>query len=166
MKKILIMLCAPMLSMLSIFAVGCGEKDYEGEQVGMSNPIHIVDDSEALKAQLGYTVVAPAEAEEAAYSYIEGEGIGQVSFKKGGISYMYRVKSAEAAEDISGVYASWTETVDAEYEGLALTLKHVENAEGIVYWYDAEAGVTYCVSVDGGASREALIAAAALVTGR
>ena len=166
MKKILIMLCAPMLSMLSIFAVGCGEMDYEGEQVGRSNPIHIVDDSEALKAQLGYTVVAPAEAEEAAYSYIEGEGIGQVSFKKGGISYMYRVKSAEAAEDISGVYASWTETVDAEYEGLALTLKYVENAEGIVYWYDAEAGVTYCVSVDGGASREALIAAAALVTGR
>ena len=106
MKKILIMLCAPMLSMLSIFAVGCGEMDYEGEQVGMSNPIHIVDDSEALKAQLGYTVVAPAEAEEAAYSYIEGEGIGQVSFKKGGISYLYRVKSAEAAEDISGVYAS------------------------------------------------------------
>lgn len=166
MKKILIMLCAPILSMLSIFAAGCGEKNYEGEQVGMSNPIHIVDDSEALKAQLGYAVAAPAEAEEAAYSYIEGEGIGQVSFKKGGISYMYRVKSAEAAEDISGVYASWTETVDAEYEGLALTLKYVENAEGIVYWYDAEAGVTYCVSVDGGASREALIAAAALVTGR
>ncbi|MDO4982451.1 MAG: hypothetical protein Q4E35_02720 [Eubacteriales bacterium] len=159
MKKFITMLTLLML----IFALcGCGAKiKDEAKPIGMPNPMTEVTAQELLDKQ-GFTFELPEGAEDVHYFTIDGEQvISQMTFVLDGKKVCCRIMPDGIPEnrevkDISGMYYDWkvTENGKVFYNDAVFRLN--EGEQGWVGWYDYVPGLLYNVSMDSGASVEAL----------
>ena len=117
------------------------------DQPGMiANPMH--ESSAAEFQRLGYSIPLPESASGTSYYLIDtGESdkqMAEVNFEQGGQSYYCRALKAEQPQDISGIYADWTESLDWSGEDVSVQLRKSEDAAW-VGWYAPEAETQWCV---------------------
>ena len=125
----------------------------------IANPMH--ESSAAEFQQLGYSIPLP-ESASGTSSYLIDTGasdkqMAEVNFEQGGQSYYCRALKAEQPQDISGIYADWTESLDWSGEDVSVQLRKSEDAAW-VGWYAPEAEVQWCVA--GGSDAQVLLDAA------
>ncbi|MGM9662751.1 MAG: hypothetical protein ACI3WR_06630 [Oscillospiraceae bacterium] len=116
------------------------------------NPVQ--ESTAADLQQLGYSLPLPEDAKNAVYSLIDSGGdkqVAEVSFERDGREYYCRAMAAEQAEDISGLYAEWTESLDWTVGTLELQLRQADDSTAYVGWYAPEDGMQWCVGGDGDA---------------
>lgn len=122
----------------------------------MANPMH--ESSAAEFQQLGYSIPLPDSASDTSYYLVDtGESdkqMAEVNFEQGGQAYYCRALKAEQPQDISGIFADWTESLDWSGEDVSVQLRKSENAAW-VGWYAPEAEVQWCVA--GGSDAQVLL---------
>lgn len=132
------------------------------EAANAVNPLRTVTE-EQLFAELGIRFDLPADAEEARYTIISGEGqpLGQAVFQLAGVECCCRVQLADIPEktlpDISGMYYSWERTASAMVGYNDAALSWIEGQQGVIRWYDFAPGLLYSVSVSSGATKDGLV---------
>ena len=169
MKRILAVLLAGTLS-LSLCACGSKEtvqnleppadpKPAAEAPAGISNPVH-PGSAEDVAAATGITMTAPDGAEDVSYASIDGTpALAQMKFTWNGADYCCRVRPGAEAQDISGMYFSWSCNDAAKVGGCSAELHWNEGAEGIITWFDAAHELNYSLSMDTGAGYEPLFSA-------
>ncbi|MGM9606242.1 MAG: hypothetical protein ACI3XJ_01915 [Oscillospiraceae bacterium] len=113
------------------------------------NPMH--EATAAQVAQLGYAIPLPADAQSVSYFLIDqgtdgAAPMAEVSFEQSGTSYTCRALKTAQAEDISGIYADWKQSLDWSAGTLDLQLRQAEDGTAWVGWYSAEEGTQWCLS--------------------
>ena len=125
----------------------------------IANPMH--ESSAAEFQQLGYSIPLPDSASGTSYYLIDtgasDKQMAEVNFEQGGQTYYCRALKAEQPQDISGIYADWTESLDWSGEDVSVQLRKSEDAAW-VGWYAPEAEVQWCVA--GGSDAQVLLDAA------
>ena len=136
-----------------------GESDTE-----VVNPIHETD-AAGVAERLGATMTAPEGAENVSYRLIDGEQpIGEMTFTLEGRDYAYRMApSAMGEESIDGMHYDWQQSGETPVGYLSAALSWNEGGAGVIRWFDTVPGMLYSLSMNEGASREALSATANLL---
>ena len=115
----------------------------------LANPIQTVTAAEV--AQLGYRIPLPAEAQDTKYQLItlsqDTTPMAQVSCLVNDRNYTCRAATAEQAEDISGIYQEWAESIDWVIGELQMQMRKAANSAW-VGWFSATDGVQWCLSGD------------------
>ena len=115
----------------------------------LANPIQTVTAAEV--AQLGYRIPLPAEAQDTKYQLItlsqDTTPMAQVSFLVNDRDYTCRAVKAEQAEDISGIYQEWAESIDWAIGELQMQMRKATDSAW-VGWFSATDGVQWCLSGD------------------
>ena len=115
----------------------------------LANPIQTVTAAEV--AQLGYRIPLPAEAQDTKYQLItlsqDTTPMAQVSFLVNDRDYTCRAAKAEQAEDISGIYQEWAESIDWAIGELQMQMRKATDSAW-VGWFSATDGVQWCLSGD------------------
>lgn len=102
--------------------------------------------------QLGYVIPLPEDAQDVSYFLIDNSDqdetpMAEADFQRGGTAYSFRALKTAQAEDISGIYADWTQSLDWTVGSLEMQLRQAENeTTAWVGWYDAGTGVQWCLS--------------------
>ncbi len=132
----------------------------------LPNPVREVT-LEALQTELGFPFQLPEEATDVAYTIINGaEGqspIAQADFTMNEAQMTCRKQKVEALTDISGMHYDWTKTGVTAFEGVEDAAISTNGEQGILLWYDAAQGITYSLSMNAGASEDALVDVAAKI---
>ncbi|MGM9619475.1 MAG: hypothetical protein ACI3W8_06565 [Oscillospiraceae bacterium] len=118
----------------------------------VQTPSPIQESTAAELQQLGYYIPLPEDAESVVYSLIDSGGetpMAEVDFEREGQAYYCRALMTAQAEDISGIYANWTESLDWNVGTLTLQLRQAEDGTAYVGWYAPETGVQWCVGGEG-----------------
>ena len=113
---------------------------------------------------IGYDMaVAPADAELVLYDVfaLDGLTVGETTFVKDGIGWTYRTAATSALElsDISGM-ADGSTQAEGEVLWCGARISYTEGGAGKIIWFDIVPGLLYSLSMDSGASEEALLAMA------
>ena len=133
------------------------EEIYRG--MDMSIPWLDSDKAGVLEAT-GFDMTPPADAANVAYSFMPSTGMAQMNYVMDNAMWIYRMKPAEALEDISEVYCDW------DYEGetlvagmMAMEYSYATAPQGdfidnmsctrVINWYDAVNKVTHSLAVLG-----------------
>lgn len=115
----------------------------------LANPIQTVTAAEVT--QLGYRIPLPAEAQDTNYQLItlsqDTTPMAQVSFLVNDRTYTCRAAKAEQAEDISGIYQEWAESIDWAIGELQMQLRKAADSAW-VGWFSAADGMQWCLSGD------------------
>ena len=119
------------------------------EPAQIVNPVH--EATAAQVAQLGYVMPLPADAQAVSYTLIDRgtdreTPMAEASFEQNGKAYTCRALKTAQAEDISGIYADWTESLDWSAASLDMQLRQAEDDTAWVGWYSAEEGTQWCLS--------------------
>lgn len=113
----------------------------------LSNPIQIVTQAEL--EDLGYTLPQPTGAQDLVYTTIsQGQGavpMAQVTFLKNEQEYTCRALQTDTQQDISGIYADWSETLDWTVDTLSMEYRS-SDTDACVSWYSPEAQTQWCLS--------------------
>lgn len=113
----------------------------------LSNPVQIVTQAEL--ENLGYSMPQPAGAQDLVYTTVsQGEGavpMAQVTFLKNEQEYTCRALQTDTQQDISGIYADWSETLDWTVDTLSMEYRSSDSA-AFVSWYSPEAQTQWCLS--------------------
>ena len=108
----------------------------------LANPIQTVTAAEV--AQLGYRIPLPAEAQDTKYQLItlsqDTTPMAQVSFLVNDRDYTCRAVKTEQAEDISGIYQEWAESIDWAIGELQMQMRKAADSAW-VGWFSATDGV-------------------------
>ena len=118
------------------------------------NPLQAVTATEV--EALGYRIPLPEDAEAPAYYLIHlgAERVApmaEVRFVRNGGEYTCRTLKTTASEDISGLYAQWSQNDTWKLESLEVTVKEAEDLTACVSWYEQETGLQWCLSGKQGA---------------
>lgn len=115
----------------------------------LANPIKTVTAAEVT--QLGYRIPLPAEAQNTKYQLItlsqDTTPMAQVSFLVDDENYTCRAAKADQAEDISGIYQEWDESIDWAIGELQMQMRKAADTAW-VGWFSAADGVQWCLSGD------------------
>lgn len=115
----------------------------------LANPVQTVTAAEVT--QLGYRIQLPAEAQDATYQLItlnqDTTPMAQVSFLVNDNDYTCRAAKADHAEDISGIYQEWEESIDWAIGELQMQMRKATDTAW-VGWFSAADGVQWCLSGD------------------
>ena len=119
------------------------------------NPLQAVTVAEV--EALGYRIPLPEDAEEPSYYLInlgaeKTAPMAEVRFVRNGGEYTCRTLKTTASEDISGLYAQWSQNDTWKLESLEVTVMEAEDLTACVSWYEQEAGLQWCLSGKQGAS--------------
>ena len=119
------------------------------------NPLQAVTVAEV--EALGYRIPLPEDAEEPSYYLInlgaeKTAPMAEVRFVRNGGEYTCRTLKTTAYEDISGLYAQWSQNDTWKLESLEVTVMEAEDLTACVSWYEQEAGLQWCLSGKQGAS--------------
>lgn len=126
--------------------------------VTIVNPMREVDENE-IAGDTGITVKAPDGSTDVGYFMYDMPGeaaLSEMGFTLNGTTYTLRFQATAELIDISGMYFDFTFEEAVQISGHDGELLYNEGAEGICLWYDADAGVTYSMSVETGATAEGL----------
>lgn len=136
-------------------------EDAQGDDimVGMPNPM--LDATEdAFVTLTGKAPTLPEGAANVAYfQYNTDDAMAEVQFEADGIAYTFRASSGEEA-DTSGMYVTFADEAAVKVGDFDGTVQVNEGAEGVVLWYDAQAGINYSLSTSQGATAAGLEAMA------
>ena len=165
-KKIL----AITLALAMVFAfTACSKKEAE-----VKNPVNECSHDKLVETT-GIDIMAPTEASDVVYSFIEGEKatIAQVTFKVDDVEYCYRAMSTDitgfsqnsdpkadvneikkaldadiqSATELSGMYYEWTSSGNFVLKERTAVIAMDDNSkEGFIAWIDVVPGYMYSLS--------------------
>ena len=145
------------LAVSAALLLGRGAPSASGDS-RIPNPMR--GSSAAEFQQLGYSIPLPAQAENAAYYLIDtGDGgeMAEVDFDQNDQSYICRAIAVDQAEDISGISASWSETLNWNVGTLELQMRQSEDEQAAsVDWYATDVGIQWNLSGGSGNALELL----------
>ena len=137
MKKIFVILIA-VLTLLGAFGAHA-----------MVNPWTETDELGML-VKLGFSLRAPAAAQDKVCRVLEAEGLGEARFAWRGVEYTMRAKAAAEFEDISGLnYSAWDTEESCAVRYCEGVFRSVNDGAAIVeacLWYDAAPGIMYSLT--------------------
>ena len=132
-----------------IFQYRDSTQDPQQGTTQLANPVQTVTAAEV--AQLGYRIPLPAEAQDTKYQLItlsqDTTPMAQVSFLVNNRTYTCRAAKAEQAEDISGIYQEWAESLDWAIGELQMQMRKAADSAW-VGWFSSTDGVQWCLSGD------------------
>ena len=121
-------------------------------------------DSEAVAAALGFPLEAPQGAENPRYylfTYSDSRYLAAVRYELDGRQQVYWASRGEEAFEASGVAYPWLRWEVAALGPFEAILSFTPGGEGLITWFDQDAGINRTVAVVTDASPETLLAAAA-----
>lgn len=123
-------------------------------QTQIANPMREVTAADVM--QLGYAIPLPADAQSVSYFLIEqgmdgAPPMAEASFEQGGKAYTCRALKTPQAQDISGIYADWTQSLDWSAGSLDMQLRQSDDDMAWVGWYSSEKDTQWCLSGEGDA---------------
>lgn len=119
--------------------------------------------SQILRATGLDVTVAPEQAENITYNAfrLDGLTVAETTFQLGGITYAYRMAGTselmEDFADISGLAGPFDQIAAGEVFWCRAKLSFNEGGQGKILWFDLVPGILYSMSMDTGASEEALL---------
>ena len=159
-KKIILALLVVAMSIMAM--AGCSStanqgntdngSDDDSEKTELANPWTETDKQGVIDAT-GFEMTAPNGATEVSYSYMNDDGLAQMTYVLDNVKWTYRMQSANELTDISGMTYKWTTEEKgnvADKEAVFYTYSAPDSGEEddiqVVNWYDAVPGVTYSLS--------------------
>ncbi len=118
------------------------------EEDAIANPWTETDATGILNAT-GFLMSAPAGATNVTYSYIEDDGLAQMSYELDGKNWNYRMQYTDMLTDISGMNYNWDSEEEGEVSWMAANYYAYVGDEEMVHlvcWYDALTGIDYSLS--------------------
>ena len=119
--------------------------------------------SQILRATGLNVTVAPDHAENITYNAfrLDGLTVAETTFQINGITYAYRMAGTmellDNFTDISGLYESFDQISAGEVFWCRAKINFNEGEQGKIIWFDLVPGILYSLSMDSGASKEALL---------
>ena len=119
--------------------------------------------SQILRATGLNVTVAPEHAENITYNAFRMEGltVAETTFQIDGITYAYRMAGTmelvENFTDISGLKGPFDRITAGEVYWCRAKLSFNEGSQGKILWFDLVPGILYSMTMDSGASEEALL---------
>ena len=119
--------------------------------------------SQILRATGLDVTVAPKKAENITYNafLLDGLTVAETTFQIDGVTYTYRMAGTmellEDFADISDLNGPFQQTAAGKVFWCSAKLSFNENAQGKILWFDLVPGILYSLSMDSGASEEALL---------
>ena len=119
--------------------------------------------SQILRATGLDVTVAPEQAENITYNAfrLDGLTVAETTFQLGGITYAYRMAGTselmEDFADISGLADPFDQIAAGEVFWCRAKLSFNAGGQGKILWFDLVPGILYSMSMDTGASEEALL---------
>ena len=119
--------------------------------------------SQILRATGLNVTVAPEQAENITYNafLLDGLTVAETTFQIDGITYAYRmagtIELLDDFTDISGLDGPFNQIAAGEVFWCRAKIKFNEGGQGTVLWFDLVPGILYSMSMDSGASEEALL---------
>ena len=119
--------------------------------------------SQILRATGLNVTVAPDNAENITYNAFRMDGltVAETTFQIDGITYAYRMAGTsellENITDISGLDGSFDHIAAADIYWCRAKVIFDDGGQGKVLWFDLVPGILYSVTMDSGASEEALL---------
>lgn len=106
---------------------------------------------------LGYSIPLPEDAEQPSYFLIDlgteqASPMAEVRFMRSGGEYTCRTLKTTASEDISGIYAEWSQNDIWKLGSLEVSVMEADDLTACVSWYEQERGLQWCLSGNRGAS--------------
>lgn len=118
------------------------------EEDAIANP-WIETDATGILNATGFLMSAPAGATNVTYSYIEDDGLAQMSYELDGKNWNYRMQYTDMLTDISGMNYNWDSEEEGEVSWMAANYYAYVGDEEMVHlvcWYDALTGIDYSLS--------------------
>jgi len=131
---------------------------------GLANPARDVTEEEMLE-ETGISFVIPGGAQEVSYTIIEigdAEAISEAQFIMDGIWYCCRMQPGAAPGDISGMHYDWMAEEAVALPYTEAEVRYNEGHAGVILWYSDVMGLNCSVSMDVGATVNALVTVAEL----
>ena len=119
--------------------------------------------SQILRATGLDVTVAPENAENITYNAfpLAGLTVAETTFQLDGVTYAYRMAGTtellENFADISGLDTSYDQIATGEVLWCRAKLSFDEGGQGKILWFDLVPGILYSMTMDNGASEEALL---------
>lgn len=119
--------------------------------------------SQILRATGLDVTVAPDNAENITYNAFRMDGltVAETTFQLDGISYAYRMAGTaellEEFEDISGMAGPFGQIAAGEVYWCRAKISFNDGGQGKIIWFDLVPGILYSLSMDSGASENALL---------
>lgn len=119
--------------------------------------------SQILRATGLNVTVAPENAENITYNAFRMDGltVAETTFQLDGITYAYRmagtVELLEEFKDISGLTGPFSQVAAGEVYWCRAKLNFDDGGQGKIIWFDLVPGILYSLSMDSGASENALL---------
>ena len=119
--------------------------------------------SQILRATGLDVTVAPENAERITYNAfrLDGLTVAETTFRIDGVTYAYRMAATiellEDFEDISSLEGPFDQITAGEVFWCRAKLSFNEGGQGKILWFDLVPGILYSMSMDTGASEEALL---------
>ena len=107
--------------------------------------------------------VAPDDAENITYNafLLDDLTVAETTFRIGGTTYAYRMAATleirEDFADISGLTDSFENQKTSEVFWCSAKLAYNDDGQGKIIWFDLVPGILYSLTMDSGASEEALL---------
>lgn len=127
------------------------------------DPDSVLHTAQGIVQTLGYQMaVAPTGAEQILYNVLllDDLTVGETTFMMDGITYTYRTAAtmeiSDDFADISGLSDTFTHAVDAALSYCSARIAYNDGGAGKIVWFDPVPGLLYSVSMDSGASEDAL----------
>ena len=129
-----------------------------------ANTLEVLTTASQILQATGLNVtVAPKNAENITYNafLLNGLTVAETTFQIGSVTYSYRMAGTtelmENFTDISGLDSPFEEIAAGNVYWCRAKLSFNEGEEGKILWFDLVPGILYSMSMDNGASQEALL---------
>lgn len=129
-----------------------------------ADPLEVLTTASQILRATGLNVtVAPDTAEEITYNAFSYHDltVAETTFMIDGISYSFRMAATtellEDFADISGMDGHFEQIEAGEISWCRAKLSFTEGGQGKIIWFDLVPGILYSLSMDSGASGEALL---------
>ncbi len=132
--------------------------------------LSLLHTAQEIVEKIGFQMdVAPEGAEDIIYNAftLDGLTVAETCFTLDGIRYSYRMaatyETSRDFADISGAADAYKVNTDAEVSWCPARLSYTEGGSGKIVWFDVVPGILYSLSMDDGASADALTGMAAQI---
>lgn len=127
-------------------------------------PSEVLTTAHAILEATGLNVAAaPADAEAVTFNAFAQDGltVAETVFVLDGITYTYRMAATAELEedfaDLSGLELPSAQTEESNVAWCSARISYCAGAQGKIIWFDVVPGLLYSLTMDDGASQEALL---------
>lgn len=133
-----------------------------------ADPVALLTTAGQMVEAMGYQMaVAPEGASHVTYHALglDGHTVGEVTFTLDGVQWSYRMAATMELEadfrDISGQEDTYSNELETQVAWCSARLSWNEDGSGKLVWFDLVPGLLYSLTMDSGASEQALMDMAA-----